>query len=312
MGKYFTKELLFTKELIENYIALHDLQGDNAVKQCLDELNILLDHSWPIFLDRTGKQLVKALIDFSENPEYYVEGKRSLPPLFIPLEALYGYLIKQLNLFFRNELNGFDDLEEYHQEAKDEEKAFLITLSSLIISHHHENVKNHPQPGVILQYYNEQIYDLVDNKKLLKKLEKKIKKDFIDHLSSSIGYLKIKSLASNPTENALIIEPDAIMKLKIFDGILWDAELNEEDFISFWRLGKKLRYLPIKKGMTSAFLFLLFSYHKSSATHAELECAFNLKDIKGKKSKINSNSLMCRNIKSIFGQPKFALKQQKG
>jgi hypothetical protein len=311
LGKYIKKDLVFTNELIDKYIIVHGIRGEDAVEQCIEELNCLLQAMTDYLRKMIDDQIEKAINELPDNSRYFIQGKLVIPKNIFPQPLFHDYLIKQFNNFFKNELNEFSDFKAFNQATEFEERAFIVNLNSLIIEHHHKRVKTHTQPALILQQYNEQLYDIINNKSLLKKLKKRQKNAYLKHLTNSIQYLEIRSLANNPKQNALIIDASEIVKLKKFDGLLWESGLQEEEFISFWRLGKKSTYLPIKKGMISPFLFLLFAYYKPIGTYSDLEMAFNLTDIKGKKSKINLNTPSCKKIKLLNGQPKYALKPLK-
>ena len=50
------------------------------------------------------------------------------------------------------------------------------------------------------------------------------------------------------------MESQEILKLKeLLDGFVWHAGTTDEDFISYWRFGKKSKYLHIKDGMVTTF-----------------------------------------------------------
>lgn len=185
-------------------------------------------------------------------------------------------------------------------------------------------VSENTNPKKLLLKINDDLFSILSNSSLLHKIELGRNNPFILGLKDSKEYLKTvldygtsENALYLTKENELIIEANEIIKLKgLLDGLIWDEGIKDEDFISYWRLGAKSKYLPIKKGMQTSFIFVLYSYYIDNITtpakfsQAQLEETFNITNIKSLKQRIKTNSFNIRRVKDILKTPKYDLKKQ--
>jgi len=113
-----------------------------------------------------------------------------------------------------------------------------------------------------------------------------------------------------------IVDYSEIKNLRgCFDGFLWEKEeISDIDFFRYWIVGPKDKYLPIKNKQITSFLYLYFGYinktnkaGKFTFTHAITEATFNVEDVKGKKTKINTSTQGVIFIKKHLGPPVYKI-----
>lgn len=304
--KYLTDSLVFTGELIEKYrLVKYPLQEDSE-NYVLEELNELFVRGAKYLIERFETQLLEAIKALPDNSQYMVGEKLQIPKNFVPHEVLHSYMINQLNHFFKNEIGGYTNFEEFHAETENEETAFFINLNSLIIEYHSKKVKENKEPQKLVLKLSEEYYDLKQKPDLLKKLDGGKKNLYVKHLKNSRNYLRDKVLTGNKnSKEKLIIDGNEILRIKpFFEGLIWEKGINEEEFLSYWRLGRKTKYLPIKN--INAFIFLLFSYY-DNIKNIEVSEAFDIKTLNQKKTKIRRNTQSSKNVIKLMGQPKYSL-----
>lgn len=127
----------------------------------------------------------------------------------------------------------------------------------------------------------------------------------------------LSSPFNSPTDlSETIIDFSKIENIrKCFDGFLWEKEeISDRDFFKYWIVGRKPKFLPIKNKQITSFLYLYFGYINSSAalgkftfTHSVTEATFNIEDVKGKKTKINTSTQGVIFIKKQLGPPVFKI-----
>lgn len=127
-------------------------------------------------------------------------------------------------------------------------------------------------------------------------------------IGAKIDYLQLHE------KQPLITHEYNILAIKrAFDGFLW-VEADPATFLDFWRHGAKGSYLPLMKGKTNSFVFLLdllgllggSDEKPEGLTYAELGTAFNLKNLKNKVARVRNSPASYREVNARF--PKFSLR----
>jgi hypothetical protein len=207
------------------------------------------------------------------------------------------------NLYLRASVAKDYDGVMFQEEFTTEIAAYYLnTISDILPLVPLYDVDMSSDSKALLNVLNANNHFVLSNRDLLAKIDGGRQNPLLLSHQHDIMYLTAKIVSHTPIQTKFIIPAPDIARLQpIFNNFLWEEDNDFSDFLQYWRLGKKVAYLPIKARMTSAFIFLLKEcFDVSQYTDAIIEETFNLKAIKSKRAKFKVNTESARRVKELM------------